>query len=102
MYLILKIDNWALERLYTAEVSGRISGRLSRDGADGRESLSSNPNGSGSRAHVLSPLPNALWHQTLAFGWDYTQSEYIHLTKTSKCTIECENIFLSTIFSSSL
>lgn len=75
--LLLKTDNWALERLYATEVPGRVSGRLSRDGADGRESLSSNPNGSGSRAYVLSPLPNALWHQTFAFGWDYTQSKCI-------------------------
>lgn len=60
MLVRLPTDNRTAKCLHTAEVLGRISGRISGDGADGREPLPSYPDGPGPRAHVLSPLPDAL------------------------------------------
>lgn len=76
----LPADNRTAECLHAAEVLGRVSGRLSGDGADGREPLPSHTDGPGPRAHVLPALPDALRHQAFAFRRDHTQGKNIRYT----------------------
>lgn len=59
-------DNRSLERVHAATVAGRISRRVPGDGAHGCESVPGDPDGSGSRAYVVSSLPDVVRHQALA------------------------------------
>lgn len=60
-------DNRSPERVHAATVAGRVSRCVPGDGAHGRESVPGDPDGSGSRAYVVSSLPDAVRHQALAF-----------------------------------
>lgn len=48
MMMIYLTDNRSFERIYAATIVGRVSRCVFGDGAYGRESVSGDPNGSGS------------------------------------------------------
>jgi len=64
-------DNRSPERVHAATIAGRVSRRVSGDGAHGRKPMPGDPDGSGSRAYVVSSLPDAVWHQALALRRHY-------------------------------
>lgn len=66
-------DNRSPERVHAATVARRVSRRVSGDGADGREPVPGDPDGSRPRAHVVPPLPDAVRHQALALRRHYPQ-----------------------------
>lgn len=55
-------DNWFTKRVYTSKDVGRIPRCLFSYGINGRESLSSHPNGFGPWEDELSALSNAMRH----------------------------------------
>lgn len=64
-------DNRSLERVHAATVAGRVSRRVSGDGAHGCKPMPGDPDGLGPRAHVIPPVPDALRHKALALRWHY-------------------------------
>lgn len=65
-------DHWTAQRIHaTADVRG-VPGRVFSDGADGRQPLPGDTNGSRPRANVLPALPDAVRHQAPALGRDNT------------------------------
>ena len=72
---VLPTDNRSAERVHAATVAGRVSRRILGDGADGREPVPGDTDGSGSRAHVLPALSDALRHQALTLGRYHSQGE---------------------------
>lgn len=70
-------DNRSPERVHAATVAGRVSRRVSGDGAHGREPMPGDPDGSGSRAYVIPPLPDAVRHQALALRRHHPQGGWL-------------------------
>lgn len=62
---------WTAECFHATTDTGRVSGCLFGDGTDGRQSLSGDSNGLGSRAHVLPSLSDAVRHKAFAQRRDH-------------------------------
>lgn len=90
----LPADNRFVERVHATTVLGRISRRLLGDGTYGRESMSGNPDGSGSRTYVLSALSNAMRHQTLTLGRYHSQGEWFRISGNVKSYVLLTRCFL--------
>lgn len=71
------IDYRSPECVHAATVAGRISRRVSGNGTHGCESVSGDPDGFGSRAHVLPPLPDAVRYQALTLRRHYSQGGFV-------------------------
>lgn len=65
-------DHWTTKCIHaTTDVRG-VPGRVFSDGANGREPLPGDTNGSRSRANVLFTVPDALRHQAPSLGRNNT------------------------------
>lgn len=65
-------DHWTTKCIYAAADVRGVPGRVFSDGADGREPLPGDTNGSRPRANVLFAVPDALRHQALALGRNHS------------------------------
>lgn len=90
----LVLDNRAVKRLYAPEDVRRIPRCLLSDGTDGRQPLPGHPDGLGSREDELSPLPDALRHQTFTLRGNHTQSKAPD-TLTMSFVVANSNFFTS-------
>lgn len=65
-------DHWTTKCIYAAADVRGVPGRVFSDGADGREPLPGDTNGSRSRANVLFAVPDAVRHQAPALGRNHS------------------------------
>lgn len=65
-------DHRTFKRFHSAKIVRGIPRRLSGDGTNGRQFVSGDTNGFGPREDELFAIPDAVRHQTLTFGRNYT------------------------------